>query len=111
MFKKIGFWIYDFYRFFFDLKVNPLAHSKPLHAIHSDVLSVGHVDCHFYYLGRTNNFFGIGSVAAHLLVVGGFFITALTFMDAEKNGHLWVKRDKLPEPKDRRCVWDLENEG
>ena len=26
MFKKIGFWIYDFYRFFFDLKVNPLRH-------------------------------------------------------------------------------------
>ena len=27
---------------------------------------------------------------------------ALTFQDAEKNGHLWDKN---------KCVWDLENEG
>lgn len=36
---------------------------------------------------------------------------ALTFQDAEKNGHLWVKRTTLPEVKDRRCVWNLESEG
>ena len=36
---------------------------------------------------------------------------ALTFQDAEKNGHLWVKRTTLPEVKDRRCVSNLESEG
>jgi len=55
-------------------------------------------------------YFGIGSVGAHLLVVGGFFVTALTFADAEKNGHLWVKRDQLPKNRNK-CIWDLENEG
>ena len=48
------------------------------------------------------------SSALHLFLV---VITALTFQDAEKNGHLWVKRNQLPEVKDRRCVWDLEKEG
>ena len=56
-------------------------------------------------------YFGIGSVGGHLLIISAFFITALTFQDAEKNGHLWVKRTQLPDPKDRRCVWDLEKEG
>ena len=112
MFKKIGFFFFFFYRFFFDLKVNPLRHiPNPFtQFILMFYLSVMWTAIFTIWVGQTI-FFGIGSVAAHLLVVGGFFITALTFMDAEKNGHLWVKRDKLPEPKDRRCVWDLENEG
>ena len=45
------------------------------------------------------------------LVIGGFFITALVFADAEKNGHLWAKRTNLPKVEDRKSVWDLEKEG
>jgi len=44
-------------------------------------------------------------------VIGAFFITALIFQDAEKNGHLWVRRDKVIPKADRRCKWDLEREG
>ena len=49
-------------------------------------------------------------------MLGAFFITALTFQDAEKNGHLWVKRQPKPKPKyyeadKNKCVWDLESEG
>ena len=52
MFKAIGFWIYDLYRYFFDLKYNPYAtYTKPIHAVHSDVLSVSHVDLHFLPYG------------------------------------------------------------
>jgi hypothetical protein len=61
-------------------------------------------------------YFGIGSVGGHLLVIGAFFITALTFEDAEKNGHLWVKRQPKSkttyyEADKNKCVWDLEKEG
>jgi hypothetical protein len=62
------------------------------------------------WVGQTI-YFGIGSVAAHLLVVSAFFITALIFQDAEKNGHLWVKRIPAPDPTRNKCVWDLEKEG
>jgi hypothetical protein len=55
-------------------------------------------------------YFGIGSVGGHLLVISAFFITALTFQDAEKNGHLWVKRVEKDVTKNK-CVWDLEKEG
>ena len=55
--------------------------------------------------------YGIYSVGGHLLVLGAFFITVAIFHDAEKNGHLWVQRKKLPDVKDRRGVWDLEKEG
>ena len=36
------------------------------------------------WVGQTI-YFGIGSVVFVLIVVGGFFITALTFIDAQKN--------------------------
>jgi hypothetical protein len=35
----------------------------------------------------------------------------LTFRDAEKNGHLWVKRVPVPVKDKNKCVWDLEKEG
>ena len=56
-------------------------------------------------------YFGIGSVGGHLLIISAFFITALTFQDAEKNGHLWVKRIKPIKKHERRGVWNLESEG
>ena len=45
------------------------------------------------------------------MVVGGFFITAMTFKDAEKNGHLWVQRFPPADRKKNKTVWDLEKEG
>ena len=45
------------------------------------------------------------------MVVGAFFITAMIFQEAEKNGHLWVQRNRLPPVPKRRIVWDTEREG
>ena len=110
--KTIGFWIYDTYNFFFNLKYNPLRHIPNAFTqyILMFYLSVMWTVVFTLAMGHTI-YFGIGSVGGHLLIISAFFITALTFEDAEKNGHLWVKRTNLPNPKDRRCVWDLEKEG
>ena len=56
-------------------------------------------------------YYGIYSVGGHLLIVGAFFITAMIFQEAEKNGHLWVQRNRLPPVPKRRVVWDVEKEG
>jgi hypothetical protein len=110
--KKIGFWIYDLYNFFFSLKVNPLRHiPNPFtQFILMFYLSVMWSAVFTIWVGNTI-YYGIGSVAGHLLVLGAFFITALIFQDAEKNGHLWAKRQDAPNRKNNKCVWDLENEG
>ena len=110
--KRLGFWIYDTYEFFFNLKVNPLRHipNEFTQFILMFYLSVMWTVVFTIYAGQTI-FFGIGSVGAHLLVIGAFFITALVFRDAEKNGHLWVKRNPLPTSSKNKCVWDLEKEG
>jgi len=110
--KKLGFWIYDLYNFFFSLKMNPLRHIPNAFTqyILMFYLSVMWTVVFTLWVGQTI-YFGIGSVAGHLLVVSAFFITALTFQDAEKNGHLWVKRVPVPDPTKNKCVWDLEKEG
>ncbi len=111
MIKQIGFAIYDLYRFFFSLKVNPLRHipSPFTQFILMFYLSVMWTVVFTFWAGHTI-YFGIGSVGGHLLIIGAFFITALTFQDAEKNGHLWVKRTTINKSKNK-CVWDLEKEG
>ena len=110
--KKLGFWIYDLYNFFFSLKMNPLRHIPNAFTqyILMFYLSVMWTVVFTLWVGQTI-YFGIGSVAGHLLLVSAFFITALTFQDAEKNGHLWVKRVPVPDPTKNKCVWDLEKEG
>jgi len=110
--KRIGFAIYDLYNFFFNLKMNPLRHipNEFTQFILMFYLSVMWTVVFTLWTGSTI-YFGIGSVGGHLLVIGAFFITALVFKDAEKNGHLWVKRVPLPPVADRRCKWDLEKEG
>ncbi len=112
MFKALGFWIYDTYNFFFNLKYNPLRHipNEFTQFILMFYLSVMWTVVFTLWTGYTI-YFGIGSVGGHLLVIGAFFITALTFTDAEKNGHLWVKRQPPIDPKKNKCVWDLEKEG
>ena len=111
MIKKLGFWIYDTYNFFFSLKLNPLRHIPSPYSqfILMFYLSVMWTAIFTFWAGYTL-YYGIYSVGGHLLVVGGFFITAVTFQDAEKNGQLWVQRTK-PLPKNVRSVWNLENEG
>jgi hypothetical protein len=110
--KKIGFWVYDLYNFFFSLKVNPLRHIPNAFTqyILMFYLSVMWSAVFTLWAGHTI-YYGIYSVGGHLLVISAFFITAMIFQDAEKNGHLWVQRNKLPDLRDRRCVWNLENEG
>jgi hypothetical protein len=95
MFKTIGFWIYDLYRFFFDLKINPLRHipNELTQFILMFYLSVMWTLVFTLWAGYTV-YYGIYSVGGHLLILGAFFITAMIFKDAEKNGHLWVKRNK-----------------
>jgi hypothetical protein len=110
--KAIGFWIYDTYNFFFNLKYNPLkfipnAFTQYLLMFY---LSVMWTVVFTLWTGYTI-YFGLGSVGGHLLVLSAFFITALTFEDAEKNGHLWVKRTKPVQKHERRGVWNLESEG
>ena len=115
--KKIGFWIYDTYNFFFNLKYNPLRHIPNgfTQFILMFYLSVMWSAVFTIWVGNTI-YYGIGSVAGHLIVLGAFFITALIFQDAEKNGHLWAKRQpksktKYYEADKNKCVWDLEKEG
>jgi len=110
--KHLGFWIYDTYNFFFSLKHNPLRHIPNAFTqyILMFYLSVMWTVACTLWMGNTI-YFGIGSVGAHLLVISAFFITALIFEDAEKNGHLWAKRPELTVLKKNKCVWDLEKEG
>ena len=110
--RSFAFVVYNLYRYFFDLKVNPLRHipSPYTQFILMFYLSVMWTVIFTLAIGQSI-YFGIGSVGAHLLVIGGFFITALIFMDAEKNGHLWTKRNTPVDKSKNKCVWDLENEG
>jgi hypothetical protein len=110
--RSIGFAIYDLYKFFFDAKINPLRFMPNVYTQYLLMfyLSVMWTAVFTIWTGSTI-YFGIGSVGAHLLVITAFFITALVFEDAEKNGHLWVKRPS-PTPRNKnKCVWDLEREG
>jgi len=110
--KKLGFWVYDTYNFFFSLKANPLRFIPNPYTqfLLMFYLSVMWTVVFTLWMGHTI-YFGLGSVAGHLLVVGAFFITAVIFQDAEKNGHLWVQRAKPTPVESRRGVWNLEKEG
>ena len=112
MFKSIGFAIYDLYRYFFDLKINPLRHipNELVQFILMFYLSVMWSVVFTFWAGYTW-MYGIYSVGGHLMVLGAFFATVAIFHDAEKNGHLWVQRSKTPPLPARRVTWDLENEG
>ena len=110
--KKLGFWVYDTYNFFFSLKMNPLRliPNAFTQYILMFYLSVMWTFVFTFWTGYSI-YFGLGSVGGHLLVISAFFITALTFQDAEKNGHLWVQRVQPTPVQNRRGVWDLEKEG
>ena len=110
--KRIGFWIYDTYNFFFNLKMNPLRYIPNAFTQYLLMFYLSVMWTVVFTLWAGNSiYYGIGSVGGHLMVLTAFFITALTFQDAEKNGHLWVQRDKVIPVADRRGKWDLEKEG
>ena len=92
--KRIGFAIYDLYNFFFDSRINPLRHipNDMVRLLLMFYLSCVWTAVFTIWTGNTI-YFGIGSVGGHLLVLTAFFITAMTFRDAEKNGHLWGKTE------------------
>ncbi len=110
--KTIGFWLYDLYNFFFNLRVNPLRHIPNAFTqfILMFYLSVLWSVVFTIWAGNTI-YYGIGSVGGHLLVLAAFFITALIFQDAEKNGHLWAKRTPTVNNTKNKGIWDLEKEG
>ncbi len=110
--KKLGFWVYDTYNFFFSLKANPLRFIPNPYTqfLLMFYLSVMWTVVFTLWMGHTI-YFGLGSVGGHLLVVGAFFITAVIFQDAEKNGSLWAQRPTTTPVEKRRGVWNLENEG
>jgi hypothetical protein len=110
--RRIGFWIYDLYNFFFDARLNPLRHmpDPTVRFILMFYLSVTWTATFTLSIGQTY-LFGIGSVIGHLMVLGMFFITAAIFTDAERSGHLWVSRPKVIPLENRKCKWDLEKEG
>ena len=107
--RAIGVWVYDLYNFFFDLRINPLRHIPNVFTqfILMFYLSVLWSAAFTMWAGNTI-YYGIGSVAGHLVVLAAFFITALVFQDAEKNGHLYSKQ---VDPTKNKTVWDLEREG
>jgi hypothetical protein len=90
MIKKVGYAVRDLYDFFFDLKINPLRHipNELTQFILMFYLSVMWTVAFTFWAGWTI-YYGIYSVAGHLVLLGAFFITAITFRDAEKNRHLW----------------------
>jgi hypothetical protein len=94
--RRIGFAIYDLYNFFFNMKANPLRliPNEFTQFLLMFYLSVMWTALFTIWTGSTI-YFGLGSVGGHLLVLTAFFITALIFRDAEKNGHLWVKRTEI----------------
>lgn len=94
--RRIGFAIYDLYNFFFNMKANPLRliPNEFTQFLLMFYLSVMWTAVFTIWTGSTI-YFGLGSVGGHLLVLTAFFITALIFRDAEKNGHLWVKRTAI----------------
>ena len=91
--RRIGFFVYDLYNYFFNVRVNTLRFIPDLMTrfVLMFYLSVAWTAVFTIGIGGSL-YFGIGSVGAHLLVIGMFFITAGIFVDAEKNGHLWVRR-------------------
>ena len=110
--KRLGFAVHDLYKFFFDAKINPLRLMPNIYTRYLLMfyLSVMWTAVFTIWAGYSI-YFGIGSVGGHLLVITAFFITAMVFEEAEKNGHLWAKRTPLPPSTKNMSVWDLEKEG
>ena len=90
MLNKIGRSVYELYEFFFSLKYNPL---RLIPNDFTQFLLMFYLSVMwtvvFTIWGGYTIYFGIGSVGGHLLVVTAFFLTAMTFRDAERNPHLW----------------------
>jgi hypothetical protein len=82
--------IYDYYKYIFDSKRNPLRHiPDPVSRFYIMVILDGLWSFSFaIYLGSII-YFGI-SLAAHVILLLMFFFTMAVFYDAEKNQFSWL---------------------
>jgi di/tricarboxylate transporter len=90
--------IYDYYKYIFDSKINPLRHiPDPVSRFYIMVILAGLWSFSFsIYIGSII-YFGI-SLAAHAILLLMFFFTMAVFYDAEKNKSSWLlklRRDKI----------------
>ena len=113
--KELGLKIYDMYTYVFDHNINPLRNIKdPTDRAY--VMAVLFVMWCTSFAIFTGNYMYLGvSLFGHGLLLFMVFFTASVFKEAEAEGSSWLlnlrRTQKLPAVKDRRCKWDLENEG
>jgi hypothetical protein len=88
--KKFALRIYDYYKYIFDSKRNPLRHiPDPVSRFYIMAILAGLWSFSFaVYLGSII-YFGI-SLAAHIILLLMFFFTMAVFYDAEKNQSSWL---------------------
>ncbi|CAH0991961.1 hypothetical protein SIN8267_02076 [Sinobacterium norvegicum] len=82
--------LYDYYKYIFDSKKNPLRHiPDPVSRFYVMTILAGMWSFAFsIYLGSII-YFGI-SLAAHAILLLMFFFTMAVFYDAEKNASSWL---------------------
>ena len=88
--KRFGLWLFDWYNYIFDHKINPLRHipDPTTRFFLMFYLSVAWSGAFALWAGSWY-YFG-GSVYAHLILLAMFFITIAIFVDAERKGHVWL---------------------
>ena len=113
--RMLGLQFYEMYKLIFDSSVNPLKHipDPTSRFFIMTALATMWSGAFAFQIGSLY-YFG-WSVVAHLGVLFMIFFTASVFYDAERKGSHWLlmlyRNRILPPVQDRRCKWDLENEG
>ena len=88
--KKSALWIYEWYKYIFDSRKNPLRHiPDPVSRFYiMTILAIMWSGAVAAYLGSII-YFGI-SLAAHIILLLMFFFTMAVFYDAERNKTSWL---------------------
>lgn len=88
--KRLALKVYDFYKYIFDSKRNPLRHiPDPVSRFHIMVILATMWSFSFALFAGSIFYFGI-SLAAHVILLLMFFFTMAVFYDAEKNKSSWL---------------------